>query len=231
MSLLGRTQSLEARAKRQGERDKREQLAGEVRARTKNLEKHLSQLAATSARADALREAEQKLSQWPPPPMSAFEAYDPNGDALSTDASRKAEWEKFVLALGKFVETTSKLVTQDLKRTKKSALEGITEEELRGYLADPSSQRQVQALLDTFLALEQKNWEGLAGPDLRQILALARAFRDEVVRQRETGASAELLRFLTLARKDGASLTSLTGPLRAELEERQLLSRLRLVIK
>jgi hypothetical protein len=231
MSLLERTRSLEVRVKRQREQQVREHLAKIVRDRTRNLEKHLNRLAVAGARAAALEEAGHERSHWPAPPLGAFEAYDLQGDALSIESPRQDEWQKFVLTLDKFVDKIDKLVAQDVKRTKKSFLEGVTSEELRGYLADPSSQSQVQGLLNALETLQQKNWETLPGPELLRILASAGTFRDDVVRLREMGASEDLLRFLTLAGKGEAPLTSLTEPLREELEKRQLLSRLRLTMK
>lgn len=231
MSLLDRTRSLEVLAKRQREHQEREHFAKTIRDRTKNLEKHLNQLAAAAARTDALEKENHQRSPWPAPPLAAFASYDSQGDAPSIESPRQAEWQKFVLALGKFIEKVDKLAAQDVKRTKMSALEGIAAEELRGHLADPSSQMRAQGLLDTLEVLQRNSWEALPGPELLQIVKRARSFRDDVIGLRETGASQELLLFLALARKDGAPLTSLTEPLRAELEQRQFLSRLRLVLK
>lgn len=231
MSLLARTQTLQARAKRRREQEKRELFADGIRARTKNLEKHLRQLAVARARAAALEEMGLERSPWPPVPAPTFAAYDLGGSPISVDAPRQDEWETFVLALSKFVEKIEKLLAQDIKRAKKATLDGITADDLHDYLADPSAQNQVQRLLETLESLQQRNWEAVGGAELLQLLKQANTFRDEVVRQRETGASGSLLGFLALARKDGAPLTSMTDELRAELEARKLLGRLRLILR
>ncbi len=232
MTLLERTQILEARAKRQREHEARETIAERIRDRTKHLEKYLKRLAVARARATALEEAGHERAPWPAPPVAAFSVYDLKGVApVSVESTRQAEWEKFVLALGKFVEKTERTVAQDVRRAKKSALEGVSSEDLRGYLGDPSTENQGQQLLNILERLEQKNWEALPGPELLQVSQQARVLREAVVCLRETGASEELLRFLTLARNDGAPLDALTDTLHSELETRKLLGRLRIFFK
>lgn len=232
MTLLERTQSLTARAKQRREQEAREEVAKAVRARTKNLEKLLEQLEAAFARAEALDRARQPRSPWPAPPVATFSAYDQGGKApISVESTRQSEWEKFVLALGKFVKKAEEAVAQDVKRAKQAALEGISPEDLRGYVDDPSTEAQAQVLLETFGALRNKPWEALSGAELAAILQQASDFRDSFVRLRETGASESLRQFLARARKDGAPLAALTDELRAELAARKLLDRLRLILR
>jgi hypothetical protein len=231
MTLLERAQALELRAKRQREFEAREVVAETIRARTKNLVGHLRRIEGARARVTALDDAGRERSPWLAPPVAALHVYAQGGAGVSVASTRQPEWESFVLALGNFAERVEKLVGQDVRRAKRIALEGISTEDLRGFFEDPSTESQARRLLDTFESLDQSNWDGLSGPELLRTLKLAAAFRADVVRLRETGASEELRRFLALARGGGAELGALTDPLRAELETRKLLGRLRVVLK
>ncbi|WP_437991287.1 hypothetical protein [Sorangium sp. So ce145] len=232
MTLLERTQSLTTRAKQRREHDLREEVAKHIRARTKNLEKHLQQLETAWARAEALDRAGRQRSPWPAPPVVAFDAYEQKGGApISVESTRQEEWDKFVVALGKFVKKAEEAIAQDIKRARQDALEDNLLEDLHTYLHDPSTERQAQDLLGILRSLQEKRWETLSGADLGAVLQKARDFCENVVRLRETGSSEDLRRFLALARKDGAPLEALTDPLRAELETRKLLGRLRLTLR
>ncbi|MDI1450820.1 hypothetical protein [Polyangium sp. 6x1] len=232
MTLLERTQSLAARAKQRREQEKREEVAKKVRARTRNLEHLLEQLDAARERAASLDGAGHARTSWPAPPISAFDAYDPKGGtSITIEADRQNEWEKFVLLLGKFVKKADEAVAQDVKQAKQNALEGISPEDLRSYLDDPSTERLAQDLLKSLESLRARRWEALSGAELGAALHEAATLRENVVRLRETGASEELLKFLALARKDGAHVDALTNTLRAELASRKLIDRLRLVLR
>jgi hypothetical protein len=232
MTLLERAQGLELRVRREHEHEVRGSVAETVRARTKNLETHVGKLATARARAAALEAAGRERSSWPLPPVAAFDVYRPKGVApISVESTRQREWEKFVTALGKFVERVEKLVGQDIKRAKRSALDDVSLEDLSAYLDDPSTETEARQLLGTLDSLEGSNWETMPAAELLQALQRATAFREQVARLRENGASAELLGFLGLVRNEGAPLSALTGTLRTELDARKLFGRLRLVLK
>lgn len=233
MTLLQRTQALEAKAKRQREQQVREEVAKSVRARTSSLEKSLVKLGTARLRAEALQSANHVRSSWPNPPLQAFAAYDPAATSpVSVESARQAEWDHFAPAFDTYVKKVEKVVEQDIKRAKKSALDGISADEIRDYQGDPSAEQQAVRLLDTLQSLTQRNWETLTEPELLGVLQRASAFREDVTRLRENGASQELRAFLArAARKDGAALDELTEALRAELKSRKLLARLRLVLR
>lgn len=232
MTLLERTQALEAKAKRRREQDTRGAVAEHVRARTRSLDKALTKLRTARSRADALENTGHVRSAWPVAPIRALAEYGPAGDSpISVESPRQTEWEKFTLSLGEFVKKVEKAVEQDIKRAKKTALDGISTEEFRGYQDDPSTEEEAEQLLTRFQELHERTWETLAGPALQEVLQQASALRDDVTRLRESGASELLRAFLAQARGNGAVLDLLTDPLRKELEERKLLGRLRLVLK
>lgn len=232
MTLLARTQALEAKAKRRREQDTRGEVAKAVRLRTANLEKALAKLDTAHSRAEALENAGHVRSSWPAPPVQALAGYDPAGASpISVESTRQDEWEKFTLSLSTFLKKVEKVVEQDIKHARETALDGISTEELRGYQDDPSTEEQAKQLFTTLQAISQRSWETLSGPQLSEVLQQARAFRDDVTRLRESGASENLRTFLAQARKDGAHLDVLTDQLLKELEERKLLGRLRLVLR
>ncbi len=232
MTLLARTQALEAKAKRRREQDIRGEVAKTVRLRTANLEKALAKLETAHSRAEALGNAGHVRSSWPAPLVQALAGYDPEGASpISVESTRQAEWEKFTLSLGTFLKKVEKAIEQDIKRAREISLDGISTEEIRGYQDDPSTEEQAKKLLTRLEGLVQQTWEALSGPQLREVLQQARTFRDDVTRLRESGASENLRTFLAQAKKDGAPLDVLTDQLRKELEERKLLGRLRLVLR
>lgn len=232
MTLLERTRTLEANAKRQREQAMREEVAAEVRARTSNLEKLLTRLVTARSRAEALRSTNHVRSPWPAPPVQAFAAYDPAATSpVSVESTRRDEWQKLVLTLDAHIKKVEKLVEQDIKRAKREALSGISAEEILGYQLDPSTEGQAKQLLATHQSLTQRNWETLSGSDILDVLRRAGTFREDVTRLRESGASEELRAFLAQAREGRAPLDALTDALRAELSRRKLLGRLCLVLK
>ena len=122
MTLLARTQALEAKAKRRREQDIRGEVAKTVRLRTANLEKALAKLETAHSRAEALGNAGHVRSSWPAPLVQALAGYDPEGASpISVESTRQAEWEKFTLSLGTFLKKVEKAIEQDIKRANQIA--------------------------------------------------------------------------------------------------------------
>lgn len=232
MTLLERARKLEERAKRQRTQEERESVAQTLRDRTSNLERLAGRLESARARVATLREANHCVSAWPAKPLAAFQAYDSKSVAARTTDAGDQAWKKFVVAFEKFVDKTEKAVRQDIADAKKIALDGLSARGLASYEADPLTQSTARELLRRLDHLDQTKWDGVSPPDLLDLIHRANTLRAEVVRMQESGASNELLGFLALLRQaDGAPITAMTSQLRDELEARNLLGRIRLVLR